>query len=65
MLDASGGVVGRLEVRHDAAGLADLLARLRRIAPPAELPLAIERPSGLLVDTLAAAGHPIVPTRTP
>jgi transposase len=43
------------------AGLADLLARLRRLAPPAELPVAIERPSGLLVETLVAARHPIVP----
>jgi len=61
VVDDGGRIVARLETRHDAAGLADLLARLGRIAPAGELPVAIERPSGLLVDTLAAAGHPIVP----
>ena len=30
-------------------------------AAPAELPVAIERPSGLVVETLVAAGHPVVP----
>jgi transposase len=44
-----------------AAGLAELLAQLRALAPPSELPIAIERPSGLLVDTLVNAGHPVIP----
>jgi transposase len=48
-------------VRHDASGLSDMAARLRRLAPPAELPIAIERPSGLIVDALLAAGHPVIP----
>lgn len=61
VIDAAGQVVMREEVRHDAAGLAALLARLRAIAPPTELPVAIERPSGLLVDTLIEAGHPVIP----
>jgi transposase len=61
VLDEKGVVVARLEVRHDADGLADLLAGLKRLAVPAELPVAIERPSGLVVETLLAAGHPIVP----
>lgn len=61
VVDGAGQVVVRMEVRHDAAGLADLLARLKRIASPAELPLAIERPSGLIVDAMVAAGHPVVP----
>jgi transposase len=61
VVGAAGAVLARLEVRHDAAGLAEMLARLRRIAPAAELPIAIERPSGLVVDTLVAAGHPVVP----
>src|SRR5919199_238216 len=43
------------------AGSAELIKRLAAFAPPAELPVAIERPSGLLVDTLLAAGHPVVP----
>jgi transposase len=61
VIDATGAVLARIEVQHDAAGLADLLARLKRIAPPADLPLAIERPSGLIVDALIEAGHPVIP----
>ena len=61
VVDGAGQVVVRLEIRHDAAGLAELLARLRKFAPPADLPVAIERPSGLIVDALVAAGHPVVP----
>jgi len=44
VINETGQVVVRIEVRHDADGLADMLARLKRIAPPAELPIAIERP---------------------
>jgi transposase len=61
VVDAAGGAVARIEARHDAEGLADMLARLRRLAAPAELPIAIERPSGLIVDALVEAGHPVVP----
>ncbi len=61
VVDGTGKVVARFEARHDAAGLADMLARLRKIAPPAELPIAIERPSGLIVDALIEAGHPVIP----
>ncbi|GLS24288.1 IS110 family transposase [Labrys miyagiensis] len=58
---ASGAVAARFMVRHDAAGLADLVKRLARLGPPGELPVAIERPNGLVVETLMAVGHPIVP----
>ncbi len=61
VIDDTGQVVLRLEAHHDAAGLAGLLARLKRLAPPADLPVAIERPSGLIVDALIAAGHPVIP----
>ena len=61
IIDGSGQLVAREQVRHDATGLAALLARLRAIAAPAELPIAIERPTGLLVDTLVEAGHPVIP----
>jgi len=61
VVDGAGRIVARVEARHDAGGLAELLARLRAVAPPAELPVAIERPSGLIVDALVAAGHPVVP----
>jgi transposase len=58
---ATGRAVETLEVGHTAEGLRAMLARLARIAPPAELPIAIERPSGLIVEALVAAGHPVVP----
>lgn len=57
----SGKVAAQFPVPHDAAGIADLMRRLARLAPPADLPIAIERPSGLIVDALVAAGHPVVP----
>jgi transposase len=62
IIDETGAVREQFEVPHDAAGLRELLARLRRYAPtPAQLPIAIERPSGLLVDALVEAGYPVVP----
>ena len=61
VVDGAGQVVARIDARHDAAGLAVMLARLRKIAPPCELPIAIERPSGLIVDALVEAGHPVFP----
>jgi transposase len=61
VVDGSGQIVTRCEVRHDAASLTALLALLRKIGPAADLPIAIERPTGLLVDTLVGAGHPIAP----
>lgn len=61
VVDDKGAVITALEVTHTAEGLAKLLKRLARIAPAADIPIAIERPSGLVVDTLVDAGHPIVP----
>jgi transposase len=61
VIDEQGAVVDRFEVSHDAKGLAELRRRLDRHGSPAELPIAIERPSGLLVDALVEAGYPVVP----
>jgi transposase len=61
VVDASGQAVARFEVAHTADGLAELRRRLARFGDPAELPVAVERPSGLLVDALVDAGHPVVP----
>jgi transposase len=61
VIDALAQVVWRGKFRHTADGLAELCRRLERLAPVGELPIAIERPSGLLVDTLVAAGFPVVP----
>jgi transposase len=61
VVDEGGAILARFEADHTAAGLAELLGRLRRLASPGEMPIAIERPSGLIVDALAAAGHPVIP----
>jgi transposase len=62
VIDDRGAIRDRFDVAHDAAGLRELLTRLRRHAPtPAQLPVAIERPSGLVVDALIEAGFPVVP----
>jgi transposase len=61
VLDQAGGKVAAFTVAHPAAGLGELIARLRRLGDPAERPVAIERPDGRLVDRLLEAGHPVVP----
>jgi transposase len=58
IIDQQGQVHERLDVAHDAAGLAGLLRRLKHWGRP---PIAIERPSGLVVDTLLEAGLVVVP----
>jgi transposase len=58
IIDAQGSVVERLAIGHDALGLGELQRRLRRLGSPA---IAIERPSGLLVDSLVEAGLTVVP----
>ncbi len=58
IVDDAGRVADRFEVRHDATGVAELIRRLRKHGRP---PVAIERPSGLLVDTLIDAAIPVVP----
>ena len=61
VIDETGALRQKLQLTHDAEGLARLVRELAQLGPPAELPIAIERPTGLLVDTLVAAGHPVVP----
>jgi transposase len=48
-------------VAHTAEGLTELLSRLRRFRERGALRVALERPSGLLVDTLVDAGLVVVP----
>jgi transposase len=58
VIDARGKVILKFEVKHDAAGLAELCRRLKTAHVTA---VAIERPSGLLVDALLEAGLQVVP----
>jgi transposase len=57
VIDAQGTVLKRLTVSHDRQGLAELLRALAAFGRA--LPVAIERPSGLLVDALIEAGHQV------
>lgn len=61
VINEAGKTVLQFAAKHTAEGLAEMLRKLEKIAPPSELSIAIERPNGLIVDTLVAAGHPVVP----
>lgn len=56
-----GELVDRFALSHDESGLENALERLARLGPPRDLPVAIETTSGIVVDRLLAAGHPVVP----
>jgi len=59
VVDAAGAVLDRFEVAHDHDGLAELMRRLARHGH--RLRIAIERPSGLIVDALVEASHEVFP----
>jgi transposase len=59
--DGAGRKLASFTITHSAVGFEDLVGRLARYGEPAELPVAIERPDGRLVDRLLEAGHPVVP----
>jgi transposase len=61
VIDAKGMVLDRFEAGHDRAGLAALVTRLQQHGAPEVIPIAIERPSGLLVDALVEAGFVVTP----
>ena len=64
VLDDAGRVRTEFTIGHSAAGFADLLRRLARLADdPTLVPVGIERPDGRLVDALLEAGHPVVPVK--
>jgi transposase len=64
VLDERGRVVSAFAIAHTADGFTDLARRLGRLAvDPAQVPVAIERPDGRLVDALLEAGHPVVPVK--
>ena len=59
VIDAAGAVRDRFEIAHDRAGLTELMRRLARLGTAVRI--AIERPSGLIVDALVEAGHQVFP----
>jgi transposase len=59
LIDQTGRVRWQGSVPHTAEGLRQLVGRLRRFRD--RLRVALERPSGLLVDTLVDAGFEVVP----
>jgi transposase len=61
VVDSSGALVKQFTIGHTAAGFGELVARLQKLAAPSELQVAIERPTGLVVDTLVEAGFAVVP----
>jgi transposase len=61
VLDDAGGVLDRWSFPHTEAGWQMALGRLRRHGDAAGLPVIIEKTSGLIVDRLLGAGHPVVP----
>lgn len=60
VVDEEGAVVCRFGFAHSERGISEALERLAKLAAPAQLPVAIERPDGLLVGRLLEAGHPVV-----
>jgi transposase len=64
VLDDAGRARTQFTITHSSAGFADLAHRLGRLGPAEDVPVAIERPDGRLVDALLAAGHPVVPVKT-
>src|SRR5438309_7037027 len=61
IIDQTGRVRWQDSVPHTAEGLPELVGHLRRFRGRGGLRVALERPSGLLVDTLVDAGFEVVP----
>lgn len=61
VIDERGAVATRFTVAHSAAGMTNLVTRLSKLGPATELRVAIERPSGIIVDTLVDGGFAVVP----
>jgi transposase len=59
VIDTAGAMRDRFDITHDRQGLAELMRRLGRFG--ASVRIAIERPSGLIVDALIEAGHQVFP----
>ena len=60
VIDGDGMVVGRWLIEHSGERLDELFVELAELAPPALLPIAIERGEGLVVELMADAGHTVL-----
>lgn len=61
VIDSGGAEVAAFMIAHTKDGFAKLVSRLVSLGVPGEMPVAIERPDGRLVDRLLEAGHRVVP----
>jgi len=61
VLDTAGRKTSSFTVVHSRDGFDGLANRLAPLGPAGQVPVAIERPDGRLVDALLEAGHPVVP----
>jgi transposase len=61
VIDDGGAVLDRWAFPHTESGWQMALGRLRSHGEPGNLPVIIEKTSGLIVDRILAAGHPVVP----
>lgn len=63
VLDRDGRKTAAFTIAHTAAGFTTLATRLGKLGPAEQIPVAIERPDGRLVDTLLEARHPVMPVK--
>jgi hypothetical protein len=61
VIDDTGQLVDRWTLAHTEAGIDQAMTRLAGHGRPDDLPVAIQATSGIVVDRLLAAGHPVVP----
>ncbi|WP_405974451.1 IS110 family transposase [Streptomyces sp. NBC_00988] len=64
VLDGADKARSEFNVSHTAIGFETLIRRLARFGDAENVPVAIERPDGRLVDLLLEAGHPVVPVKS-
>lgn len=63
VLDRDGRKTAAFTIEHTAAGFDRLAARLGKLGPAGQIPVAIERPDGRLVNVLLEAGYPVLPVK--
>lgn len=60
-MSPTGAKMKAFSIAHSRDGFERLVRQLAKLGPAAQVPVAIERPDGRLVDVLLEAGHPVVP----